>query len=130
MTGYLPRHTPGHAITRTASDTIIAGRLIDATGAHAAEGSLTVIGVAAQDTTEGAPVTVYSGGIQHLIAADAVAAGDLLVAAEDGKVAPATEATPGDDDNAGTPGSDPLSIIGIALAAGGADADIDVKFLR
>ena len=118
MTGYLPRHTPGDAITRTAGDDVIGGRLVDATGAHADADSTTVIGVAAKDTPEGFPFTVYSGGVQHLTAASAVAVGDLIVAADDGKIAAAGEEAA------------PTTIVGIALADGAADADIDVKFLR
>lgn len=118
MTGYLPRHIPGAAITRTASDAVVGGRLVDATGSHAEADSATVIGVAHKDTPSGEPFTVYSGGVQHLIASGAIAVGDLIVAAADGKIAAAAA------------DADPTTIVGIALAAGAADADVDVKFLR
>lgn len=118
MSGYLPRHTPGDAITRITSDAVIGGRLVDATAAHADAGSTTIIGVAAKDTASGQPVTVYSGGVQHITAAGPIAIGDHVVAAADGKI------------TAAAADADPLTIVGIALAAGAADADIDIKFLR
>lgn len=119
MSAYLPRHDPGAAITITATADLTGGTLVTATGATAGADEATVIGVAARDVSNTEAVTVYSGGVQHLIAASTIAIGDYVKSAADGKIAAADVGT-----------DDPTLLIGIALAAGDADADIAVKFLR
>ena len=104
MADYLPLFDPGAAVTYATSADVTGGRLVEITGdrtvAHAGADSTKVVGVAARDTKSGDSVTVYSGGVQRPIAAGAVAAGDRVAAAADGKVATALTGT-----------------IGIALAA-------------
>lgn len=119
MSAYLPRHEPGAAVTITATSDLTGGRLVTAAGATAGADEATVIGVVARDVINTEAVTVYSGGVQHLIAASAIAVGDFVKPAADGKIAAAAVDTDA-----------PTILIGIALAAGDADADIAVKFLR
>lgn len=82
---------PGKSITCTASADVTAGRLLEVTGdrevAHAGAASAKVFGAAATDAKDGAPVLVLRGGVQELTAASAIAAGDRVEAAADGKVA-------------------------------------------
>ena len=114
---YLPVFKPGLALTFTAGAALTGGRLVeittDNTIEHAAAGSTSVVGVAAWDTTLGQQVTTHSGGVQELVASAAIAAGDEVSAAADGKVATTVEGT---------------AVIGVALtAASAADALVRVK---
>lgn len=120
MSDYIPRHTPGTAVTFSASADVTGGRLVIASGAKtvapATLDAVNVIGVAGFDAKSGDPVTVYPRptGIHALVASAAIAAGAVVVAAAAGKVA-----TIGANTNP----------IGIALEAAAADNDvIDVMF--
>lgn len=117
MADYVPKFSPGTAITFTASSDVIGGRIVEITGdntvAHAAADSAKVVGVAGFDAPTGEQVTVYSGGVQRPLAAATITAGARVTAAADGK--------------AGTGGTHEL---GTALAAAGADSPVQIKFDR
>ncbi|WP_166317523.1 DUF2190 family protein [Microbacterium excoecariae] len=86
------------AITLSASADVTAGRLLEVTGdgtvAHAGAASTATVGAAAVDTPSGDKVAVLLGGVQPLVASAAITAGDALIAAADGKVAPIGAGTP------------------------------------
>jgi len=119
MGDYLPKYTPGAAITLAASADITGGQLLEVSGDEtvkpAAAASAKWVGYAGYDVSSGDYVTVFSGGIQHPTASGAVAAGDLLVADTGGKVKTAG-ATPA----AGT-------VVGVALAAAADGDPVTVK---
>lgn len=121
MSDYIPRHSPGTAVTFSASADVTGGRLVLASGtktvAPATLDAANVVGVAAFDVKSGDPVTVFPRptGIHALVASAAIAAGAKVVAAATGKVA-----TIGANANP----------IGIALEAAANDGDvIDVLFI-
>lgn len=104
MPDYVPLFTPGKDVTHTAAADVIGGRLVEAAASttatsrrarHAAAGSLITLGVAGRDAKAGEIFPTTRGGVQRLIAAGAIAAGDRVAAAADGKVATATAATLG-----------------------------------
>lgn len=117
MPDYLPKYSPGDAITYTASSDVTGGRIVEITGnntvAHAAADSAKVVGVAGFDAATGETVTVYSGGVQRPIADTAITAGARVTAAADGK--------------AGTGGTHEL---GTALAAAAVGSPVQTKFDR
>ncbi|WP_223626689.1 capsid cement protein [Microbacterium sp. EST19A] len=92
MPDYLPKFTPGSAITFTASADVTGGRLVQVTGNRlvgpAVADSASVVGVAAFDAEAGDPVTVYTraGGVHPLIASGAIAAGARVSADTGGRV--------------------------------------------
>src|SRR4051812_11236561 len=90
MADYVPKFTPGQAITLQASGTIAGGRLAavsgDGTVAVAGANALNWVGVAAFDVVSGDKVTLHSGGVQKLVASGAITAGDLVVCAAAGAV--------------------------------------------
>lgn len=112
MANYAPLFKPGAAVTYSVSADVTAGQVVELTGdrtvAPAAADSARVVGVAAFDAKVGDHVTVEDGGVQRPYASGAIAAGDLVAAAADGKVAAAGEA---------------VNTLGIALAAA-ADGDL------
>lgn len=121
MTDYLPKFTPGEAVSFTASGTVTGGRLQAVTGdrtcADAGADVVGVVGVAGFDGVSGDRVLVYTraGGVQRLTASGAIAAGARVISAAGGKIV---------TQGAGT------NPIGIALQAAAADNDvIDVLFL-
>jgi hypothetical protein len=88
---YVPKFSPGDTITRTADGAVTAGRLVKATGdglVGLAGAGDTVYGIAAFDAADGQVVTIHTrnAGVHTLVAAGAVTAGDLLDAADEGKV--------------------------------------------
>lgn len=91
MGEYVPKFNPGQAVTFTASAAVVGGQLVEVTGdrrvAPATAASTKTAGVAGFDAKTGESVTVYSGGVQRLKAAGAVAAGDTVSAAAEGAVA-------------------------------------------
>ena len=117
MAEYLPIYKPGQAVTLKASAAITGGQLVEVTGSGtvgpAAAASTKVVGVAGFDAAINDNVTIYAGGVQHVTAASAVAAGDSIQAAANGQVATGTTAP-----------------LGIALTAAGAGADVRVQFNR
>lgn len=121
MADYLPKFTPGKAITLTASADVTGGRLVEVTGNRtvgpAAADVADVVGVAGTDALSGEKVLVYPrpGGVQRLVASGAIAAGVKVISATGGKIATVGA------------GANP---IGISLQAAAADLDvIDVLFL-
>jgi predicted RecA/RadA family phage recombinase len=119
MADYLPKFKPGQAITLAASAAITGGQLVVASGsgtvAPAGADAANVIGVAGFDVATGEHVTVYTGGVQRLIASAAIAAGAQVISAVGGEIA-----TRG----AGT------NPIGVALTAAAADQDVIDVFVN
>lgn len=97
MAEYTPRYMPGAAQTWTASATIAAGNLLIVSGsgtvAPSSAAAATFIGVAGNDAASGAQVTVYTGGIQKLVASGTVTAGNTVEPAAAGAVATHTNGT-------------------------------------
>lgn len=120
MSDYLPKFKPGQAVTYTASADITGGQVVKVTGdrtvAPATAGAVTFVGVAAHDAKTGAPVTVFSGGIQRPLASGAVDAGDNVVCAAAGKVVTAAVA-------AGTS-------VGIAVSTAADGKPVEIVFNR
>jgi hypothetical protein len=121
MADYLPRFTPGKAVTFAATADVIGGRLVAVTGNRtvgpAGADVAVVVGVAGFDALAGENVTVYTRptGVQQLVASGAIVAGAKVISAAAGKIATA---------GAG------VNPIGIALEAAAADLDvIDVLFI-
>lgn len=116
MADYTPVFIPGSMISATASVAVTGGQVVEVTGSGtvgpAAAGSTRAIGVAAFDAGAGVRVTVHVGKVVHeVVAASAVAAGDMLVTAANGQVA--SSATPA----AGT-------LLGVAFTSGAAGARV------
>ncbi len=113
MAEFQPKFIPGKAVTFKVAEPVTGGRLVEVTGdreiSPAGAGSTKVIGVAAQDADAGDHVAVWLAGVMPLIAASAVAVGDQVVAADNGKVATGTE-----------------GVVGIALTAAEADATTEI----
>lgn len=121
MSDYIPRHTPGTAVTFSASADVTGGRLVIASGvktvATATLDAPNVVGVAGFDVKSGDPVTVFPRptGVHALVAGGGITAGAKVVAGAAGKVV-----TIGSNTNP----------IGIALETAAADNDvIDVLFI-
>ncbi|VXB32989.1 DUF2190 family protein [Pseudoclavibacter sp. 8L] len=121
MADYLPKYTPGAAVTFTASADVIGGRLVAISGndsvANAPADSSAVVGVAGFDAKAGERVTVFTraGGVQRLVASGAIAAGAKVSSAAAGKAQTVGATT---------------NPIGLALeAAAAADDVIDVLFI-
>ncbi len=125
---------PGAAITYTASAAVSAGNMVEVTGDRtvgpAGANSIKWVGTAAFDAAIGEKVTVLSGGVQKVLAASDVTAGDLIVCAASGKVATlAAVTTPTAADVTNT-----RAIVGVALTSVDVsevtDDRIQVKFER
>lgn len=115
MADYLPKFKPGEAITRTASAPITGGQMVFVSGsgtvAPTTGASAAWLGVAAHDAAIGDPVTVFKGGVQRPLASASITAGDQVVTAANGRVAPlaaAAGATAGDINGA-------RQVVGVAL---------------
>lgn len=98
MAEYTPLYMPGAAQTWVASATITAGQLlvISGSGTVAPSSSATesYLGVAGNDAANGANVTVYTGGIQKIVAGTGgVTAGNTVEAATGGTVVAHTNGT-------------------------------------
>lgn len=91
MAEYLPIYKPGQALTLKASAGITGGRLVAVSGsgtvATAGADSVVWVGVAAFDASTNDNLTVYCGGVQTLVAAGAITAGDAVECAASGAVA-------------------------------------------
>ncbi len=122
MADYLPLFKPGASLPYTASAAITGGQVLVVSGsgtvAPAGAASRAVVGVAAADVANGDRVTIHTGGVQRPIAAAAIAAGDIVVSAAAGQVAPFGANT------------DTLLVIGIALTSAAAGAAVEVQFSR
>lgn len=120
MSDYLPKFKPGQAVTYHASADVTGGQVVEVTGDRtvgpAAASSAKFVGVAAHDAKTGAPVTVFSGGIQRPLASGPVAAGDNVVCAAAGKVATAAAA-------AGTS-------VGVAVSTAADGESVEIVFNR
>lgn len=119
MGEYLPKWDSEDNITVIATAAITGGQLVDATGAPAAAGSFTVIGVAGHDAAIGQTVVLFNRGVQRPVASGGIAAAALVKAAASGKVATYTQGT-----------DDPEALIGIAIAAATDGNPVLVKFIR
>lgn len=131
MAEYLPLHTPGKAFTRQASATITGGQLVGVSGsgtvAPTSANQASWVGVAGHDAANGDQVTVFTEGVQRIVASGAVTAGDLLVAAATaGSVSTlAAVTTPTAADVTNT-----RAIVGIALTTAADGALVEVSLQR
>lgn len=122
MAEYLPLYKPGREITRAASATITGGQLVIVSGSGTvAPGSAAThlwVGVAGQDAASGDNVTVYSGGVQRIVATGTVTAGQLVEAATGGTVATHTN------------GTNDFNVVGLALNTATAGQLVEVQMDR
>lgn len=129
------KFAPGASVTFTASADVTEGQLVAVSGARSVAAATAAtgakaLGVAATDAKANEPVVVHMGGVLLLEAASDVAAGDLLVAADGGKVAAvAAVTTPTAGDVTAT-----RAVIGIALTpvdvSEAADDRVEVRLFR
>lgn len=91
MGSHIHLFDPGAPVTFTASADVTGGQLQSVTGNRTCAGTTAStaawIGAAGFDAKAGERVTIVKGGVQKLLAAGAVAAGDVVIPAADGKVA-------------------------------------------
>lgn len=73
-------------ITRTMSATVIGGRMVDVTGAHAAADSTSFDGIASRDAVAGQAIAVHHGPYDFGIASAAIAKGAAVKCAAAGKL--------------------------------------------
>jgi hypothetical protein len=96
---YVPVHKPAETLTLTASVAVTGGQLLVATGERTAGPApalaTAVVGVAGRDAAVGARFAVHTlvGAVHETTAASAIAAGDQLVSAAGGQVAPVPPVT-------------------------------------
>jgi sulfate adenylyltransferase subunit 1 (EFTu-like GTPase family) len=129
MAEYIPILKPGQAQTLKASATITAGQVVAISGvntvAAAGANAVNVVGVAAVSAVLNDDVTIYSGGVQNVLASGTVTAGDVVVAGAAGTVATlAAVTTPTAADVTNT-----RAILGVALTTG-TDVLVRVRFDR
>lgn len=109
MADYVPVFKPGQDMTFTAGAAITGGELVYASAAGAVQktsgATAAWLGVATRDADTGEKVGVTSGGVQELIAGSAIAVGDVLIPAANGRVAPIGVST------------DYSQVVGVALTA-------------
>lgn len=72
-------------ITRTMSATVVGGRMVDVTGAHAAADSTSFDGIASRDAVAGQAIAVHHGPYEYGIASAAIAKGATIKCAAAGK---------------------------------------------
>lgn len=123
MAEYLPLHDDGDAITRSASGAVSAGNLVTVSGsgsvAQGSAGDVAWLGVAAFDAAVGSNVTVFTSGVQRIIAgAGGVTAGQLVQAGATGTVVTHTN------------GTTDYNVVGLALTTAAATALVEVKLAR
>lgn len=122
MAEYVPLHQPGKAITRQASAAITGGQLVIVSGsgtvAPGGAASAAWLGVAGFDAASGDQVTVFTEGVQRLVASGAITAGATVEAAAAGKVATHTN------------GTNDVNIVGVALTTAADGALVEVSLLR
>jgi hypothetical protein len=123
MAEYVAVFKPGEDVTFTASAAVTGGQLVALTAAGAVaptSGSTAAwMGVATTDAPTGAKVGVTSGGVQEVTASAAVAAGDVLIPAAAGRLAPIGA------------GTNYAQVVGVALtAAAAAGAPFRARFTR
>lgn len=121
MASHVHLFTPAAAVTFTAQDAVKGGQLVAIAGDRAVvpaeAGTAKHIGAAAFDVPAGEKVTVLRGGVQRLLAAGTVTAGNAVIAGAAGTVADAG-ATP-----------DALAVVGIALT-GGTNVHVEIALSR
>lgn len=131
MAEYLPLYKAGNSIPSTASAAITGGQLVGISGsgtvAPTGANQASWVGVAAFDAASGERVTVHAGGVQRILAAGAVTAGDLLVASGTaGRVSTlAAVTTPTAADVTNT-----RAIVGTALTTAADGALVEVQMER
>lgn len=131
MADYVPLFKPGVSVTRRTSAAVTGGQLLGVSGngtvAPTGANQASWVGVAGHDAASGEDVTVYSGGVQRLIAEGAITAGDILVAnATAGQVSTlAAVTTPTAADVTNT-----RAIVGIALTSAADGALVEVQMER
>jgi predicted RecA/RadA family phage recombinase len=107
MADYQPLFNPGKAYTRQTSAAVVGGQLLVISGsgtvAPATVATHSWLGVAAFDAASGANVTVFSEGVQRLVATGSITAGSNVEAAAAGTVA------------AHANGTNDQNILGVAL---------------
>ena len=122
MAEYLPLHSDGDAITRSASASITAGQLVRVSGsgtvAPVSAASSDWLGVAAFDAASGDNVTIFCSGVQRLVATGTVTQGNTVEGATNGTVA------------AHTNGTNDVNIVGLALTTATAGNLVEVKLTR
>jgi hypothetical protein len=122
MAEYLPLHTPGQAITVSASAAITAGQLVSVSGSGtvAPSGAATWLGVAGFDAAaSGVNVTVFCGGTQRIVAGTGgVTAGQLVHAGAAGTVVTHTN------------GTNDYEVVGIAITTATATNLVTVQMAR
>lgn len=119
MADYAPIHSRWSS-TATTSAAVTAGQLVVVSGsgtvAPSAGADVAWLGVAGYDAASGEILDVEHGGTQRLIAAGAIAAGDQVISAADGKVATAGAVTAG--------------IVGVARTTAADGAAVEVQMER
>lgn len=123
MAEYLPLYEDGDAITSAASATITAGQLVSVSGsgtvAPSGAADAPWLGVAGFDAASGDKLTVYTGGVQRIVAGTGgVTAGQLVHAGASGTVV------------AHTNGTNDYDIVGVALTTATATNLVEVKLAR
>ncbi|MGN7968158.1 DUF2190 family protein [Microbacterium sp. 22296] len=122
MPEYTPLFQPGLSITRQASAPINGGQLVVVSGSGAVAPSTTAthawVGVAGADAASGEEITVHRMGVQLLVAAAPITAGQTVEPAANGRVA------------AHTNGTNDINVVGIALNDGGTGSTVQVKLRR
>lgn len=117
MGDYSPRFRQGKTLTFRMTTDVVGGQVLLITGDYSAgvgaAGSTKVAGIAGHDAKVGDLVPVESGGVQRPVALGAIAAGDRVAVAANGKVATATDAA---------------TTIGTALAAAADGVPADIRF--
>lgn len=122
MAEYLPLHDEADSFTRVASASITGGQLVRVSGSNTvapvSAGSADWLGVAAFDCGNGDQITVYTGGVQRLVAVGTVTAGQLVEGAAAGAVATHTN------------GTNDVNVVGLALTTATVGNLAEVKLVR
>jgi hypothetical protein len=113
MGDWRPKFKPGQAVTRSATGTITGGNLVTVAGAVAAADSVTWLGVADKDATNGQTFGVLRGGVQYLVASTAISAGAPVKCAAGGQVVTYVDGTDAQ-----------LRLVGITLDAATTTGDV------
>lgn len=123
MAEYVPVFEPTTRVTKTAGAAITGGELVEVSAAQTvvktAGATADWLGIATTDAASGAKVGIVSGSEQELVAGAAIAVGDTLIPAANGRVAPIGA------------GTNYAQVVGVALtAAGSAGTAVRVQMAR
>ncbi|AAT88395.1 hypothetical protein ATY41_10730 [Leifsonia xyli subsp. xyli] len=122
MAEYLPLQIPGKAFARQASAAITGVQLVVVSGsgtvAPAGAASASWLGVSGFDAASGDNVTVFSEGVQRIVASGGITAGALVEGAAGGKVAMHAN------------GTNDYNVVGLALSTAADGALVEVSLLR